>query len=291
MHESRLYYSTFLAVVLAITTVACGSSGPKDNNDFDETAWQVTRTITYNGIPVQVVIDKPAGKVQDVLITYHGTVWYDNLILGAATNVMGVFRRLLDRNDMLIVSVAYPQENKFIGDGLREAEAALLWVKHSAEQEINIPIRRIFIGGHSQGAYIVTRLNTMHETDGVIANAPGPLDLEFRCLLEERGQIEKGDVCNLMAAEFGLPSVNPEPYIERSLLSFVGDFKSDILFVQGLDDGPIHMRSWPLFLSALQQCSNCKDIQILNLPGGRHDALFSSPQARPVFNEFVNSRR
>jgi pimeloyl-ACP methyl ester carboxylesterase len=178
-----------------------------------------------------------------------------------------------------------------MGDGLREAEAALLWVKHQASEELNLSIERVFIGGHSQGGYIVTRLNTMHETDGVIANAPGPLDLEFRCLLEERGQIAPGRECNLMQAEFGLPSEHPDPYIERSLLSFTDSFKSDILFVQGLNDGPIQMRSWPMFQDAVQRCANCQGSQFVNIPGAGHDALFSNAQVRGVFNQFIQSRR
>jgi hypothetical protein len=281
-----------MAVVLALasTLVACGSSGVTDNNGADA-AWRESRTISYDGVPVQIIIDKPTGPVTDVLLTYHGTVWFDSLIVPASANVIGVFRRIMDRNDLLIVSVAYPQQDKFVGDGLREAEAALLWVKHRAAQELDIPIRRIFLGGHSQGAYIATRLNTMHQTDGVIANAPGPLDLEFRCLLEERGQIAASRECPLMVAEFGLPSENPSPYIERSLLTFAGDFKSDILFVQGLNDGPIQMRSWPMFQTAVQKCTNCAATQFLNIPGAGHDALFSNPQARPVFNQFINNRR
>jgi hypothetical protein len=279
------------ALAVCIPLVACGSSGAEVINGPDDAAWQVSRTITYDGVPVQVIIDKPAGPVSDVLVTYHGTVWFDSLIVQASANVIGVFRRILDRNDLLIVSVAYPQENKIIGDGLREAEAALLWVKHRAARELDIPVRRIFLGGHSQGGYIVTRLNTMHATDGVVANAPGPLDLEFRCLLEEQGQIAAGRECTLMASELGLPSANPDPYIERSLLSFTRNSKSDILFVQGLNDGPIQTRSWPMFQTAVQECSDCATTQFLNIPGAGHDALFASPQARPVFNQFVSSRR
>jgi hypothetical protein len=279
------------AMGVCIPLVACGASGAGVISGPDEAAWQVSRTVTYDGVPVQVIIDKPAGPVSDVLVTYHGTVWYDSLIVQASANVIGVFRRILDRNDLLIVSVAYPQENKLMGDGLREAEAALLWVKHRAAQELDIPVRRIFLGGHSQGGYIVTRLNTMHETNGVIANAPGPLDLEFRCLLEERGQITASRECTLMASEFGLTSASPGPYIERSLLSFAENFQSDILFVQGLNDGPIQMRSWPMFQSAVQDCSNCATTQFMNIPGAGHDALFSSLQARPVFNWFITSRR
>jgi pimeloyl-ACP methyl ester carboxylesterase len=225
------------------------------------------------------------------LITFHGTVWLDHLILEAAENVLGVFRRTLDRSDLLIVSVAYPQENKLMGDGLREAEAALLWVKSRLGAEHGIPVRRIFLAGHSQGGYIVTRLNTMHPTDGVVANAPGPLDVEFRCQLEERGEVGRTPLCDLMRSRFGTTAEAPQPYIERSLLSFTRDFTSDILFVQGLNDGAIQLRSWPMFQAEVDACETCADAEFLNLPGAGHDALFTSPQARIAFNNFLNARR
>jgi len=60
-------------------------------------------------------------------------------------------------------SVAYPQQNRETGDGVREAEAALLWVKHEASRALGVTVGRIFQAGHSQGGYVVTRLNTMHQ--------------------------------------------------------------------------------------------------------------------------------
>ncbi|MCC5925526.1 MAG: hypothetical protein JJU41_03100 [Bacteroidetes bacterium] len=290
MNRAVLTFS--LLALTGLLSFSCDSSasiiqGP----DVSDPAWQRAQTISYNDISVNVFIDKPEGPVNTVLVAYHGTVWYDSLINGAARNITMAFRRILDQEGILIIGVAYPQQNKLMGDGLREAEAALLWVKHLASEELNLSMERIFIGGHSQGGYIVTRLNTMHETDGVIANAPGPLDFEFRCLLEERGQIAPGRECNLMQAEFGLPSEYPDPYIERSLLSFTEGFKADVLYVQGLNDGPIQMRSWPMFRDAIQRCTNCQYSQIVNIPGAGHDALFSNAQAKGVFNTFIQSRR
>lgn len=64
-------------------------------------------------------------------------------------------------------------------------------------------------------------------------------------------------------------------------------FKSDILFVQGLKDGPIHMHSWPTFKQQLANCKNCQTIDILELPGEGHAALFQSAQAKIAFNRFL----
>jgi hypothetical protein len=147
------------------------------------------------------------------------------LILDAAYNTLNGFKRIMDRNDMMLVSVAYPEENLLFGDNIKHSEAALLWVKNKAAAELGIRIRKIFLAGHSQGGYVVTRLNTMHETNGVIANAPGPLNLVFRCQLEEDGKIAQGAVCNLLRAQYGTTTMNPEAYQARSLLKFTRLFK------------------------------------------------------------------
>jgi hypothetical protein len=251
---------------------------------------QGIRTLTYGGVSVQVVIHMPSASVKDALVLYHPTVWFDDRTLPAAENTLENFKRLLQRDDMLLVSVAYPQQNREIGEGLREAEAALLWVKNEASRVLGLSINRVFMAGHSQGAYVVTRLNTLHPTDGVIANAPGPLDFEFRCLLEERGGAPGSQECGLMVQRYGPASANPAPYRKISLLSFTEDFKTDALFVQGLDDSAIQMRSWPLFKQAVQTCTSCQRPVFLEVAGG-HNALFMSFEAREAFNQFIDQRR
>jgi len=254
-------------------------------------AYTVTRSITYNGVSVDVVIDKPVGDSFDVLLVYHGTVNVDSAILQAANNTLQVFKNLLAAKDMMIISVAYPEENLLFGDNIVHCEAALLWTKHLAASELGITIKKIFLGGHSQGGYLVTRLNTLHPTAGVVANAPGPLNLLFRCQLEENGQVPGSPQCSLLQQNYGSTNQSPQAYTDRSLLSFTQGFQGDILVVQGMNDSPIQMHSWPQFKSDIQNCTTCQNVEILELPGLGHNALFNSSQARIVFNEFIGSRR
>lgn len=263
----------------------------KNDNFIDaerNPAYQITKNITYNEVSVDVVIDKPEGDEFDVLLVFHGTVRNDSLIVEAAKNTLERFKSILDRQDVMIVSVAYPEENLLFGDNIQHSEAALLWVTHFANQELGITINKIFLAGHSQGGYLVTRLNTMHQTDGVIANAPGPLDLLFRCQLEENGHIPREMECTLLFNEYGATSANPNAYLARSLLNFTDGFMSDILFVQGLNDGPIHMHSWPKFKQQVEDCTDCEHVTILELPGFGHAALFQSAEAKSAFNHFIN---
>jgi alpha/beta hydrolase fold len=239
---------------------------------------------------VNLIIDKPNNDAVDVLLVFHGTVTYDSAILEAANNTLDKFKGILNRNDMMIVSVAYPEENLFIGDNIEHAEAALLWVKNNANQELGITVNKIFLAGHSQGGYLVTRLNTMHQTNGVIANGPGPLSLMYRCQLEENGQAPNSIACTLLNTSFGSTTSNPNAYSQRSLLNFTNGYKSDILFVQGMNDSQIQMYSWPTFKQQVNNCTNCQETQFLELPNFGHTALFESSVAKEQFNVFINSR-
>ena len=260
-----------------------------ENTELSIDAYRETRTISYNNINVDVVIDKPALNEVDVLLVFHGTVLYDLNLMTAANTTLDKFKSVLDRNDMMIVSVAYPQENILLGDSIIQCEAALLWLKNKASQELGITVNKILLAGHSQGGYMVTRLNTMHQTNGVIANAPGPINLVYRCQLEENHQVQSSVTCSNLKDSYGTTADNPNAYFQRSLLNFTNDFKSDILFVQGLDDSPIQMNLWPTFKQEVISCSTCQNKQFVEIPGGGHVSLFESLTAKTEFNNFINS--
>ena len=274
--------------LIFLLSVIYFSSCTKENTNSIDT-YRVTQTITYNAIDVDVVIDMPAINEVDVLLVFHGTVLYDSDLMTAANTTLDKFKGILDRNDMMIVSVVYPQENVLLGDSIIQCEAALLWLKNNASQELGININKIFLAGHSQGGYMVTRLNTMHQTNGVIANAPGPLNLIYRCQLEENGQIQPSTFCTNLRNVYGTTSNNPNAYFQRSLLNFTNDFMSDILFVQGLDDSPIQMYLWPTFKQDVISCSTCQNREFIEIPNGGHVSLFESLIAKTEFNNFINS--
>lgn len=277
-------YSLF--VLCLLTMCSCNKTMDSDTSG----AYRTTKKILYNNVSVDVVIDKPINNDVDVLIVYHGTVFLDSKILEAAFTTLDNFKRILDRRDMMIVSVAYPEENLFMGDNLLHAEAALLWVKHRASQELGITVKKIFLGGHSQGGYLVTRLNTLHATNGVIANGPGPLNLVYRCQLEENGQAPGTVTCSMLQNMYGTTGANTSAYFQRSLLNFTNGYLSDILFVQGMNDASIQLYSWPIFKEQVLRCSTCRIRQFVEIPNMGHTALFDSPQARIEFNRFIGDR-
>ena len=87
----------------------------------------------------------------------------------------------------------------------------------------------------------------MHASDGVVANGPGPLDLAYRCALEEEGGIGASETCGLLFDAYGSAAVNPDDYFARSLLNFTSGHTSAIMFVQGMMDADIQLHSWPTF--------------------------------------------
>lgn len=270
-------------LLLAVTICGCTADQQPSVG-----AYRATRTVSWDGVAVDVVIDKPANNAVDVLLVYHGTVIFNSKIREAANTTLDNFKRILDRNDMMIVSVAYPEENLLMGDNVKQSEAALLWLRNSASRELGVTIGKVFLCGHSQGGYIVTILNSRHTTDGVIANGPGPFNLVYRCGLEETGQTPASVPCNLLRSAYGSTNQNADAYFARSLLNFTQGFKTKILFVQGLDDSPIQMYSWPTFKQQVAACTDCAAAEFLEVSGFGHTALFDSPQAKTVFNDFIN---
>ena len=59
--------------------------------------------------------------------------------------------------------------------------------------------------------------------------------------------------------------------------------------VQGMDDAPVQMRSWPMFRAALEACGDCADRTFLELPGMQHPALFRSAEARAALQAFLDA--
>ena len=142
----------------------------------------------------------------DVLVVYHGTLpeGGNSTIRQASETAIGGFLNTngLNIRDKIIFSVAYPQdhisssrqydlvgledEEFLFGDNLPYARAALLWVKNSlngfmSSNGISKTIDDVYIFGHSQGGALVSKLNTLETTTGVIANAPGPIQFDQTC--------------------------------------------------------------------------------------------------------------
>jgi len=207
-------------------------------------------TTTHNELPIRGFLYFPTSGVSgtqfDVVVLYHPTITTTGVTpITSAENFLNITLNQINIKDKIIFSVAYPQDaipdweadpslpeqqfpgidypNFYLGDNIAYAEASLLWVKNGGLNtyftDNNIPrsINKIFTFGHSQGAYLTHRLNTMHAVDGIISNAPGPIDLLTRC---SGNQNTINVTCNKIRVGFGSTAENPSAYDDVSLKNF-----------------------------------------------------------------------
>lgn len=272
-------------VITPVTTSTTAISD-KSNSLFEKV------TITeYNGVGVDVLIDNETlNKVNkqqpvNVIVAYRGSTVDPSKILEDSGNFIGRVKKILPAGNNIIVSVVYPEGEKIAGGNIKDAEAGLLWVKNRISNHLGITLGKVLLVGHSQGAYLVTILNTLQQTDGIFANSPGPLNLKLLCERMENGAYaNKYSIgtftCDTFKKQYGSVKVNPEPYVERSLLlSFISGYKAKTLFTQGMKQTGIQIELWPLFKKSVQSCSNCAKVEFLDVPNGEHTAGFEVPDA------------
>ena len=281
--------------------------------------------VSYNGYPVRGYLYYPTtpntGQSLDVVVLYHGTITSAGVSpADAASTFISIALNKVNLKDKLVFSVAYPQDfiplwqanpalpaiqfpgldypNLYLGDNIVYAEAALLWVKNELNSFLssnNIPktVNKVYTFGHSQGAYLVHRLNTLHTVDGVISNAPGPIDLLTRC--SGVNQTETGS-CNKIGLGIGLTSTDPDAYNSRSLKSFLSGTLSPTLFTQALDDDTADEFGTPqvanmkdIMQAGLSTCTDCAAITFNYYETGGHDAFVTNTYLQNDIRSFVGA--
>lgn len=281
--------------------------------------------VTYNGYPVRGYLYYPTssntGQSLDVVVLYHGTITDQGVSpADAASTFLSIALNRINLKDKLIFSVAYPQDaiplweanpalpaqqfpglnypTFYLGDNIVYAEAALLWVKNSlnsflSSNGISKTINKVYTFGHSQGAYLVHRLNTMHAVDGVISNAPGPIDLLSRCSGAEN---TTNLTCNKIRVGFGTTTANPEAYNTRSLKNYLSGTLSPTLFTQALDDTTGNSFGSPQVANmqnvvqvGLSTCTNCAATTFNYYATGGHDSFVTNTYLQRDIRSFVGA--
>ncbi len=292
---------------------------------LDLSGTTVSISTSYNNLTVRGSLYYPTsnyiGSSVDVIVLYHPSI--DSLGVTptlAASNFINIITSEVNVRDKIIFSVAYPQDaipswlsnntlisqefpellanyggsyaNFLFGDNIEYAESALLWVKNSLNSYlssigISKTIDKVFTFGHSQGAYLVHRLNTMHPVDGVISNAPGPIDLLDRC---GGSQNTINITCNKIRVGLGSTEINPEAYNTRSLKSYLSGTLSPTLFTQALDDDPYQVNLMQNTLQVgLSTCTTCEEITFKYYSTGGHPAFVTNKQLQEDIREFFES--
>ena len=261
------------------------------------------------------------GPEVDVVLLYHGTITAAGVspldsaqtFMDLATTPSG-----LNLRDKILFSVAYPQDaipvwvseaespsaefpefanvldidTFYFGDGLYHAEAALLWAKENLNSYLTSvgagkSISRVYTFGHSQGAYMVHRLNTMHRVDGVISNAPGPIDLLNRC---SGDQNTINYTCNKIRVGFGTTTADPDAYNSRSLKEYLTGTLSPQIFTQALDDDSYQVNLMQTVVEpGINTCTEYGPVEIKYYASGGHTAFASNPLVQEDVRNFVHS--
>jgi hypothetical protein len=244
----------------------------------------------FNFFPVRGWLHTPASSTADVVILMHGTIESTGVTpMDAAQNFLSLATDAtkLNMGHFILFSCAYPQDSipgwsqeqanatypgldlstLFLGDNIVYAEAALEWTlatdglaAYLSRQTgvVPKPTGKVSMFGHSQGGYLVHRLNTMVSITGrVVSNAPGPIDLLPVCAASE-SSINKQKQCEKLRTAFGSTDANPAAYNSRSLKSFMTGLKAPIFYTQGLDDtdwqvGIMQTITQP----SIQACTGC----------------------------------
>ena len=283
-----------LALTAAILMfLSCGEkddsrndSSSNDNSPSRSGQW--VQAVSFDGVEVNVIIDKPKTDNTDVIMLFHGTAGTDSKILDASQLILDNTKMMLSDREVTFVSVVYPEENLLFGDNIKFGEAAVKWVKDNMPKELGMSMNKLFMLGHSQGGHMVTKLGRIFEVDGIIANAPGPLNLADRCRKELSGQIEKSVPCEKLKETYGSVIDDPSQYMDRSLLSKIDGFKSRILFTQGLKDADIQIEFWPVLKNKVEACTDCKSFEFVEFENGAHPALFTEKNGANILKEFLD---
>ena len=274
-------------------------------------------TAEYNSLPVRgyLYVPNTTETNLNVVVLYHGTITSPITPLQAASNFlqMTLENSRLNLGNNIILSVAYPQDaipgwtqaaaesvfpgivvdNLFFGDNIAYAEAALLWSKNLLKDAPALSgktINKLYTFGHSQGGSIVHKLNTRISVDGVIANAPGPIDLATRCLYHEVNN-EVNPTCKKLYDVYGSVQVDSTEYDEVSVKSFLTEPVSPVLYTQCFDDTASDFYGVPqtqLMQNVIQNnLSVYNDVTFKYYEIGGHDGFNYNAEMQRDIREFI----
>lgn len=286
---------------------------------------------TYDGYPVRGYLQLPSGPsgARDVILLYHGTISKQATTpLDAASKFLEIASDPggLALDDRILFSVAYPQDaipgwtqqaaealfpginlsTFYLGDNLPYAKAALDWALNSidtylAGQGSSLRKARVFAFGHSQGAYLMHRINRLVTIDGVVMNAPGPIDLLGRCAYSEANGDENSS-CLAIKTAFGSTTGNPAKYESISMRSYLNGLRSPSLYTQALDDFTVDQQGNPddkgapqvknmqtVVQPALEACSDCAPRTFRYYATGGHDCFVVNADVQNDIRQFLTT--
>ena len=159
----------------------------------------------------------------------------------------------------------------------------------SPEPILNVTIRKIFLAGHSQGGYLVTRLKYHARYRWGYCECARSAESSLP-MLSGRKADELSPVQHAISSmpHTALPLKIRKPIAPDPCCGLPRVINPIFFSCRDLTTPPIHMSSWPMFKQLVTACTDCAGREFLEIDGGSHGALFDSPVAGAAFNEFIN---
>jgi acetyl esterase/lipase len=262
-HSRRLF--GFLSVTSFIALMAAACSPAALLNKFtDRNGYEITHSIAYGRNARQVLdVYRPDGaRAAPVVVFFFGGSWQGGdketyLFLAAALAQRGYVTVVADYR--VYPEVRYP---KFIEDGA----LAVRWTKNNAVRFGGDP-GRIFVMGHSAGAYIAAML----AINGRYLNAVG-LDphRDLAGLIGVSGPYDflplQDETLKIIFGGANRPETQPISYVTRGL--------PPSLLVTGLNDGTVDPDNATRLAARLREFGN--RVKVIKYPGVNHLTIVGS---------------
>ncbi len=248
------------------------------------------RTPKYDSI---AYVTKPEGDSMDLVVLLHGTTNDDAASETAALKMPEMIRAMPRLSDACIVSLAYRETGMAIGDDVLEPLDVFSALEKNPSLQ-GLDRKKLQIIGHSRGGYVALMINAAVPNDGIVVNAPGPLDIAHSCeiLLESGnpGAAQMRAFCaGTMAERYGTLAQNRGAYEALSVANRACFSKSPVLFLQGGRDKRIQIEELAE-LEALFESGRCPiDYEILRVENAGHSDIFEWEEVWSRILSFLDS--
>lgn len=245
--------------------------------------------IKYNNSEIKAFITKPAWKTMKLVLLFHGTSFTDEESEKYAKSMPETIGATTYLKDYFIVSVAFKETDVAIWDEVKESEKAFLLFKNYKTLQ-NFTREKLFLLWHSRWGYIVNMINTKHQSDWVIVNWTGPLDIWETCENLFNGTDSAQPWLKTFCSEtivwkYWEISENKDVYDDLAIKTHICESKSPIIFIQG-DQDKERQVTWMKELENVMESSNCNiDYEVVWVTWATHWGTFKEEF---VWNKIVN---
>lgn len=266
----------------------CDDKSCNKELDFNESYINKEVLVKSDNYETIAYISKPKWTDLDIVILLHGTTNDDEKSKDAAKGMPELIWADSYLKNKFLISIAYKETDIAIWDEVLEVEEAFLAIKDTFSKN------KIYLLWHSRWGYVTNILNTKYESDWVIVNWTGPLDIWKTCEIISNNPnprwawVEMKKFCTDLMWDRYWNNYSSEEYNNLALKSHICNSKSPILFVQGDRDKPIQT-SWMKELEKVMSSGSCDiDYKVLWIEWAWHGDTFKQSNVWEKITDFIS---